>query len=64
MDEDVWLEDRMFPWLADGSMGDETIDQPFWDESGDEEYCSRCLEVVLPEDDGVCQECGHEHGRA
>ena len=26
MDEDVWLEDRLFPWLADGSMGDETID--------------------------------------
>lgn len=26
MDEDTWLEDRAFPWLADGSMEDHTVD--------------------------------------
>jgi len=28
MDEDVFLEDRLFPWLADDSMSDATIGIP------------------------------------
>jgi hypothetical protein len=29
IDEDIELEDRLFPWLADGSMSDETVDPGF-----------------------------------
>jgi hypothetical protein len=43
MDEDIWLENALFPWLEDGSMEDECchdppepVDEPLEDDFEDE----------------------------
>lgn len=39
--EDLEQEDRMFPWLADGSMSDTTEDPAWYDHHRDNDWCHR-----------------------
>jgi hypothetical protein len=61
--EQIEQEDRLWPWLADGSMGDETCDPSFDDLYGDPEpyyFCDSC-DCGLSDDEAEgdkCPECG------
>lgn len=46
-DDDVFMEDALYPWLADGSMEDQTTespveqDDPWYDEDDEDGYEDR-----------------------
>lgn len=57
MDEDTFLEDRLYPWLANDCMADETTEEypgGCYDEAF---YCDGC-DAQIGEYDEVCAECG------
>lgn len=58
MDEDMFLESRLFPWLDDESMSDAAEysgeyepDEPWF-------YCDECG-AGCDDDTSDCPECGH-----
>lgn len=61
--EDLFLEDRLYPWLADDSMADECYHD--WQESGplaEDVFCDNCGSgFTMDEADGcsACPECNH-----
>lgn len=58
MDEDLMLENALFPWLETDCMSDETVG--FMDDPAPlETYCTHCLEPI-DEYDCECPSCGTE----
>lgn len=60
MNDDVFLEDRLWPWLADESMADSHPDpsfDEFYSPPEPEEYCDDCGAGLFPED-AECPDCG------
>lgn len=55
MDEDIFLESRLFPWLDDDSMADCAEYQP--DEP--EYYCEKC-DAGCDDESSTCWDCGND----